>query len=95
MATNPQRVQAIANALINAIATPAQINRIGQGLAHQPPPFTGNYDALSNAEKMAFILAQLRQIVLFPIKQKDASDAARATPVPDPALVDTEFAETP
>ncbi len=94
MATNTQRVQAIANALINATATPAQINRIGLGLSRDGV-LSDNYAAMTSAEKAAFIVSQLRQIVLSHIKQTDANAAARAAPVADPAAVDTEFAETP
>ncbi len=95
MATNTQRVQAIANALINGTATPAQINRIGLGLSREHPPFSDNYAEMTSAEKAGFIVSKFRQIILSHIKQNDAIAAARAAPVADPAAVDAEFAETP
>ncbi|MDQ3273746.1 MAG: hypothetical protein M3Q39_01620 [Actinomycetota bacterium] len=95
MATDEQRVQAIGDALINGVASPQLLNRMGQGLARIPSVPGVDYDALTPAQKRKFILKQLHQIITSHVKQHDAMVVARAAPVADPSVVDSEFAEAP
>ncbi len=95
MATNIQRAQSIASALVNKTATAAQIDRIGVALTRIPFVTSVNYEGMTGAEKAGFIVSQLRELIISNIKQHDLAVAARAAPVADPAAVDAEFAETP
>lgn len=55
--TNLGRSQAICNALINGVATAEQMHRIARVLSGLPQ---AEYDALTNAQKVAIIPAATR-----------------------------------
>ena len=75
MATYAQRAQAIADAVLNAAATPTQINRVGAAIA----VMTGqesHYAALSNAQRAEFMVRHYRSVTIGWVRSSDANTAA-------------------
>ena len=77
MATNAQRAQSIANAVVNGTATLAQIDRIGRAIAAQAGR-SAEYLTLADADKAAMIVAHYRAVTLAWVQQADAWAAQEA-----------------
>lgn len=94
MATFVQRAQAIVDALINNTATSAQINHLGQALAHQSSTLD-DYNNMTQEQKATFLISRMRSINIGLIKQYDEYVASLAARAPVSEAVETEFQETP
>lgn len=94
MATSTQRAQAIADAILNAAAPAAKVNRLGQAFAFQGGMLS-EYNAMTNSDKSAFLVGRVRGFCVALVKQYDQAVAAEAAKEAAGAAVDTEFAETP
>lgn len=94
MATNLQRMQAIANALINGTATPAQLGRLGEALAKHGSAYA-EYVAADNAGKAGIALREMRRLLLGVIKAAETSEAVQQAASDAGAAVDADFPEAP
>jgi hypothetical protein len=94
MATHVQRVQTICDALINNIATSAQINHLGRDLAFQAGVLS-EYNAMTNTQKAEFFIQRIRKILIQLVKHYDEYVAAQTAVSNVGASVDAEFIETP
>jgi hypothetical protein len=66
MASNPQRTQAICDALLNSISTQAQQLELAEALHAR---FVEPFDSLTNAEKAAIIPRELYEICMGKVKE--------------------------
>lgn len=92
MATNAERAQAIGNALLNATATPSQLNRLGEALASAAARLS-EYNEGTNSEKAGILVEELRRRLIALIRmyeEQTAVDEARTTVQ---TAVETGFSE--
>lgn len=94
MATYIERAQAIGNALINGVATPTQINRLGGALATAAAR-ESEYAAATNSQKAQFLVEELRRRLLSLIKTVEADTSVRDAQAAVEEDVETGFSETP
>lgn len=94
MASFAQRAQAIGDALVNGTATAAQINHLGQALAHQAG-MLGEYNNMTQGQRAEFVVSRIRSMNIGLVKQYDEYVAAQAARASAAAAVDVEFTETP
>lgn len=94
MATAAQRSQSIGDALLNRPATPAQINHLGQALAHQCGMLS-EYNNMTQAQRAEFFMNRMRALSVGLVKQYDEYVAAQTARAAATTAVDAEFNETP
>lgn len=93
MATPVQRLQAVGDALLNKVATTAQLTRIGDVIG--PMHYGPGYAALTTAQKASVVLDYLRLHVTQLIKEADAAAAKAAADTNANTAVEAEFAPAP
>lgn len=93
MATYVQRAQAIGDALVNGIATPTQINRLGLALAQHGGMVT-EYNTLTQLQKAEFFVTRMRALTIGLVKHYDEFTAAANAINAATAAVDLEFKDT-
>lgn len=93
MATYVQRAQAIGDALVNGIATPTQINRLGLALAQHGGMVT-EYNTLTQLQKAEFFVTRMRALTIGLVKHYDEFTAAASAISTANAAVDLEFKDT-
>lgn len=92
MATNPQRVQSIGDALLNKTATQAQLDHLGRALAYENGTFA-DYQAATAAGKYDLTIAAIRAHLINPVRAYDAATAAQTASASADAAVIVEFKE--
>jgi len=94
MATPEQRAQAIADALLNKVATASQINRLGVALSRQDGDYA-TYNAASGTVKAQMLVAKVRAYLLNVVKSTDGQIAVTTALSTASSAVEAEFTETP
>ena len=94
MATQVQRAQAICDALLNAPATPAQIDRLGRALATAEARLA-EYEPATAAQKAAFVVAHFRNYALSAVRGVEQGSAVNTAIASTAADVASGFPETP
>lgn len=94
MATPEQRAQAIADALLNKVATASQINRLGAALSRQDGDYVA-YNAASGTVKAQMLVAKVRAYLLNVVKSTDGQIAVTTALSNASSAVESEFTETP
>lgn len=92
MATNPQRAQAIADAVLNAAATQAQVNRLAASLAASEGR-EAEYSAMSAADKATYFVTHIRKYCVNAVRGRDVSLATAAAAATAIASTNQEFPE--
>lgn len=92
MATNPQRLQAIGDALLNKVATQNQLDHLGLALAYENGTL-GEYQAANAGARAGLALAMIRAHLINPVRAYDAATASQAAAITAANAVNTEFAE--
>lgn len=95
MATYVQRAQAMADATLNRVATPAEIHKAARGLAYRAGVLE-EYDALTtNAQRAEFYVKRMQHIQVsayVKLQKESAGGSAGETAAAEAAA---ELAETP
>lgn len=94
MATYIQRLQSACDALLNAVATQAQMNRLARAIAWQTGRLS-EYDAGTNAQKAAIGIAGMRAWAINTVKSFEAQAAANTAAASAVATTDADYAEAP
>lgn len=92
MATKAQRVQAIADALINAPANVAMITRVADSFITNRMM---DPSALTQVQKAQFFLSTLREFVLSEVGLAEGNIAAQQAIIATKEGVNTDFKESP
>lgn len=83
MPTNLERVQAIANALVNGTATAQQVDKFGEALYGESPEA---WAALTSAQKLEATIKKCRQWANITMRQYEEEKQRRAIVAPDNPL---------
>lgn len=94
MATNLQRVQAYCDALLNAAASPAQIDRLGIAFATDAARL-GEYQAATQAQKLRIFLDCARSFHINLLMRTEAASASQTAANAAAAAAETALPETP
>lgn len=94
MATPEQRAQALADAILNKVATASQVNRLGAALARQDGDYA-TYSAASATVKAQMLVTKVRAYLLNVVKSTDGQIAATTALSSASSAVEAEFTETP
>lgn len=94
MATYIQRGQTIGNALVNGVATPQQLDRLGKALANREARLQEYLDG-DNAKKAEIYVGAFRQFCLRTLREYEGTEAAQAAQEAAASAVDTDFPEAP
>lgn len=94
MATNAQRAQAYADALLNRTATAAEVDRLGQALARNAGR-GAEYQAATAGAKAAILIACARANDIAIVKSTEAQAAAQTAANNAVLTTDADFAEAP
>lgn len=94
MATFIQRGQAIGNALINGVASMAQLDRLGKALAYREARLA-EYDSSDNAGKAQIYIEAFRALCLQALREYESSAAVQAAKEVAEGAVGTDFQEAP
>lgn len=94
MATPIQRWQSIGDALLNQVATPAQLLRLGQAYAYSTQQ-SNMFDAMTNTEKAQYCIDRTMAYATALVRKMDSDKASATAAATAGAAVDTEFAPAP
>lgn len=92
MATPVQRVQAICDAIINATATPEQIDHLGRSIASASGTLPA-YLAMTGGQRAAFIVQHVRQYLVGIVRHQESQVAAATAATQAASGVDAAFPE--
>lgn len=94
MATYIQRAQAYCDSLLNKVATPAQIDRVGTAYARNSNRFS-EYSAGTNTVRAQILIEEARKLAINIVKATEAQTAAQAAAVNSVVNTDADFTEGP
>lgn len=94
MATWIQRGQSIGDALLNAVASLGQLDRLGRALAYHFGRLA-EYDAANNAGKAQIYVESLFKLCVQMIKHFESAMDSKTAGDAAVAKVDTDFQQTP
>lgn len=94
MSTYIQRGQAIGNALINGVATTAQLDRLGRALAYKNGQLEA-YMAGDNDAKAEVYVTAFRKFCVDALMEYEAQAAMQAALSATTTTISTDFAQAP
>lgn len=95
MATFVQRWQSIGDALLNAVASVSQLNRLAEAVCYSQSRLAEYRAAGTNALKSEIAMQCLRAVLLGLIKNFEGETAISAARASTTTTVDTDFAGAP